>query len=271
MSANTQRFKDIRMPEHCSPDAVPLFLRHLAAYSFALNYVKDKIVLDVGCGDGYGTALLAREATRIVGIDLDPERIKAAQRQYLSDNITFLQMDIFRLNLEKECFDVVVGMQVVEHISNPPLFFDKIKYILKPGGTLILSTPNKKLRLGPREKPFNPDHVREYYRYEFETLLAQHFFRVQLFGIVGSQKAAEWERLRLHRNIISKIIKFDFLNLRRLIPKGLRKFARRYGWRERDEKRKLLAPTIASEDFKVGDGDIDNALDFIAVGQVKKF
>lgn len=257
--------ENIRIPKHYLPNGEPLFWRHLAAYNFASTYVKNKIVLDIGCGDGYGAALLARNASLAIGIDKNPIRINLARTQYSSSNLTFLKSDIFDSNFAERTFDVIVAMQIIEHILNPDAFFGKVKHILKSEGIFLVSTPNKKLRLKIDEKPFNLEHVKEYDKDEFEDLLAAFFSKINLVGIVGNYEANKWERLRLKRNLIRrlapKVLKLDFWNLRHLIPDHLRGFIIRDGRRVR----RSLGKKISLESFNIRGKNIEEALDFIGI------
>lgn len=119
------------------------FAWHLARYRFALPFVAGKRVLDVGCGEGYGSALLAEHAARVVGVDYSPAAIRHASSAYRSEKLTFRVADATELQEDLGLFDVVTCFEVVEHVEQDEKLFAGVAGLLTPGGTLLLSTPNK--------------------------------------------------------------------------------------------------------------------------------
>ena len=89
------------------------------AYEFAVSYIQGKKVLDVGCGNGYGTALMAKSAREIVGLDYDAETVEKNKAAYSSlSNISFKQAFIPPVPLEAASFDVITAFQFIEHIES---------------------------------------------------------------------------------------------------------------------------------------------------------
>ena len=143
----------------------PLFAadlsRHVVAYQFAQEYVRGKCVLDAGCGDGYGTHILAQTAARALGVDRSTEAMAAAAQSYQHPNLSYRVCELPRLADLGECFDVVCNFQVIEHLIDPRPFLRAAHAVLRPGGSLIVTTPN---RLKSNDE--NPYHVHEYVAHE---------------------------------------------------------------------------------------------------------
>ncbi|MEO0234873.1 MAG: class I SAM-dependent methyltransferase [candidate division WOR-3 bacterium] len=167
-------------------ESFPLLIFHKMSYELIQDYVKDKIVLDFGCGYGYGSQILKKYAKKVVGVDLSPDVIKIAREKYGQENLEFLLIDKLEkkgLMFQDKNFDVVVAFQVLEHIENIDLFFFEMKRILKDDGILILTTPNSNLRLLPFQTPWNHHHIIEFNYYELDSILAKYFDFYKIFGI----------------------------------------------------------------------------------------
>ena len=158
--------------------AEALFHEHEERYVFAGQYVSGKDVLDVACGTGVGTAFLrAAGARRVWGLDIDGDAIAFAKARYLE--CEFLQCDATYLCLPDNSVDVVVSFETLEHLNNQREFLMECRRVLRPGGTLVCSTPNLAIS---RWSASNPFHFREFYPTEFRELLASDFASVELFG-----------------------------------------------------------------------------------------
>lgn len=157
------------------------------------KYVKeDSLVLDVGCGTGFRTSKLKRKTKRITGLD-----IKNYVKEKFKSDFKLILGDGEKMPFKDKHFDFVTCWDVIEHIKKDDLFLKEIFRILKPGGLLLLSTPNKK-RLSNRliglfnkiEYPYylgsNPDdvgdivHIREYTEKELENLITKVGFKIKL-------------------------------------------------------------------------------------------
>lgn len=155
-------------------------LEHLHRYHVSLDHVAGRSVLDVASGEGYGSALLATRAARVVGVDLSHEAVAHAQAQYRSDNLQFRVGSASSLPLESSSFDVVVSFETLEHLSEHDEMLTEIARVLKPDGLLILSTPDKKYYTDQRNHQ-NPFHVKELYREEFRSLVLRYFPNVEFY------------------------------------------------------------------------------------------
>jgi 2-polyprenyl-3-methyl-5-hydroxy-6-metoxy-1,4-benzoquinol methylase len=118
------------------------FYAHLSIYNFAQEFVQDKVVLDAGCGSGYGTYYLATHGAKTVcGIDIGEDAIRFATENYRCLNLKFIQMDCEKISFDKQSFDVVFSSNVIEHLDNYHAFLKGVKDVLKDDGIFILATP----------------------------------------------------------------------------------------------------------------------------------
>ncbi|MCJ7653165.1 MAG: class I SAM-dependent methyltransferase [Actinobacteria bacterium] len=220
------------------------YQRHLTAYELAANLAEGKKVIDVGCGEGYGPAMLARHAGQVLGVDIAPEVIGHAIRRYTSQNLSFRVMGVNRLEVPPQSFDLAVSLQVVEHLADVSGYFAEIARVLAPEGVALLSTPNR-LTISPgSSRPINPFHLREYTPQEFRDVLGGYFEGVEIRGLFH----ARWLKLN------EKVPLVDFIKFYEM-----KKYNPRY-WAHR-----LLAPLVSTADFRVGASGIENCLDIIAI------
>jgi SAM-dependent methyltransferase len=216
------------------------FRRHLAVYEWIAERVRGQRVVDMACGEGYGSEVIARTAGNVVGIDANPQAHEHARLRYRRLNLRF-ERDLVE-SFSESC-DAVVFLQTIEHVEDPGAILEHFKSMLSPGGVAYVSTPNL-LTLAPpgAEKSGNPWHVKEYRAAEFRDLCQKHFDRVELLGLYHARK------LRTHE------------------------LALRIGWDKVHKRLGLtrpfydrFTPAIAASDFMLGAGDLDRALDFLAV------
>lgn len=156
---------------------------HLHRYAVCRDFVRGLQVLDVGCGDGYGTALLGECAAAITGLDVDEESIGAASVLYgVPGKVLFQVGSAFELPFADGCFDVVTALEIIEHVTaeQQERLVSEIRRVLRPGGLFIVSTPNKPVY--NRYKPPNVFHLREFEKREFAMLLGKAFRHVHLLG-----------------------------------------------------------------------------------------
>jgi 2-polyprenyl-3-methyl-5-hydroxy-6-metoxy-1,4-benzoquinol methylase len=162
-----------------------VFSRHLFTYQHASNYVSDKVVLDIGCGTGYGSHVLAQRAKHVVGLDQDASAIAYCRKNYSRSNIEFMRADASALP-PTTMFDVVIFFQVIEHIADMDNFIGQVKKRVKPGGMILMTTPNSKQIAG--EPSLNPFHVNEMNYEEFSVFLGKHFRKFTIYGIGFASK-----------------------------------------------------------------------------------
>jgi SAM-dependent methyltransferase len=158
-------------------------LEHLHRYAFCLPYCRGKRVLDLACGEGYGSAMIASVAKSVVGVDASDEAVRNATAQYgcVSSQLEFRQGDASSLEFPDRTFDVVVSFETIEHLLAQEEMLKEIARVLTSGGLMILSSPDKKT-YSDQTGLHNEFHVRELYRDELESLVSRHFKRFRLLG-----------------------------------------------------------------------------------------
>jgi Methyltransferase domain len=242
------------------------FRRHLAVYEWIAARVGAQCVIDMACGEGYGSEVLARAAASVIGVDANPEAHEHARLRYRHANLRFERALVEGFS---EPADAIVFLQTIEHLRDPGAVLAHFRSLVggapRPesvsasarweGGTprseggvgrVFVSTPNV-LTLAPRgaARSDNPWHVREYRAEEFEALCRAHFSTVTLYGLFHARK------LRLHE-----------LALRA----GWDALHPRLGLTERFYGR--FTPAIASSDFVLrpaARARMERALDLLAV------
>lgn len=166
---------------------------HITRYESVVDLLKDKEVLDIASGSGYGSAILAEKAKKIYGVDVDADSVAYARKNYKKDNVEFIEGSAEAIPLDDNSVDVVVTFETIEHIQDYKKFLDEIKRVLRPDGFAIVSTPND------IEFPEgNHFHLHEFKQKELDDLLKQYFKNVHfsyqytwLFaGLMEESKAA---------------------------------------------------------------------------------
>ena len=167
-----------------------------------MGYTAGKKVLDYGCGSGYGTALISQGCQQITGIDVSAEAIAHAQSHFNAANLSYLQVrpaEEQPLPFTDASFDVILSFQVIEHVADVSIYLAEIERLLAPGGTAILSTPDRSGRLFSFQKPWNMWHLREYTQDQLKNELSGHFPRVTVKQIGGKQEVVGIELRRTQR------------------------------------------------------------------------
>lgn len=167
--------------ERMIPESTPGldFWNHLFRYEFAAKQVAGLRVLDIASGEGYGTSALAKVASSVVGVDISPEAVDHATMRYRLD---FRLGDAEKIPLENASVDAVVSFETIEHVASAGRFMDEIRRVLKPGGLVVISTPNPAKYLAGKLP--NPFHIHELSQEEFFTAVSERF---ELTGCYGQQ------------------------------------------------------------------------------------
>ena len=135
---------------------------HLHRYFFAAAIDDSSRVLDLGCGEGYGSAILAEKAKHVVGVDVDARVIEHASANYPLDNLEFRQASVLELDdLADASFELVVCFEVIEHIAEHDELLSLVRRVLAPGGLFLVSTPDREV-YSERDRYHNPYHVKEF-------------------------------------------------------------------------------------------------------------
>ncbi|WP_407662787.1 class I SAM-dependent methyltransferase [Mycolicibacterium helvum] len=150
------------------------FRRHEVVYRRLLDLCAGREVLEAGCGEGYGADLIASVAARVVAVDYDEATVAHVQARY--PRVTMLAGNLAALPLPDASVDVVVNFQVIEHLWDQPQFVAECARVLRPGGLLLMSTPNRITFSPGRDTPINPFHTRELNAAELEELLTDGGF-----------------------------------------------------------------------------------------------
>ena len=219
------------------------FRRHLVVYEWIAERVAGLEVVDMACGEGYGSAELAGRARAVVGVDANPAAHEHAVLRYRRENLRFERALVETF---AEPCDAVVFLQTIEHVQDPDAILEHFGTLIGAGGVAYISTPNL-LTLAPAgaQKSDNPWHVKEYRAAEFDALCRRHFGEVELFGLFHARK------LRLHELAIR--FGWDAIHPRLRVT---RPFYDRF------------TPAIATRDFRLRRAPperLQGALDFIAV------
>ena len=218
------------------------YRRHLAVYEWITERVAGGVVLDMACGEGYGSSVLAGTAASVIGVDGNPEAHEHARLRYSRPGLSF-EWGAVESYGEPGSFDAVVFLQTIEHVVDPAAVLAHFRGLLAPGGVAYISTPNL-LTLAPpgAAKSDNPWHLREYRAEEFAALCRGAFASVEMLGLFHARK------LRAHE--IALRLGWDRVHQRL----GLTE--RFYGW---------FTPAITSRDFALRADGLPRALDFLAV------
>jgi SAM-dependent methyltransferase len=216
------------------------YRRHLAVYEWIAARCAGLEVVDMACGEGYGTDVLARRARSVTGVDANPEAHEHARLKYTRPGVSF-ERDLIE-TYTREC-DAVVFLQTIEHVERPEEVLRHFRSMLRPGGAAYVSTPNL-LTLAPpgASKSDNPWHLREYRVEEFRALCASAFESFELYGLFHARK------LRAHE--LALRVGWDRVHAALGVTKP---FYDRF------------TPAIAASDFALRTDGLERALDFVAV------
>jgi SAM-dependent methyltransferase len=145
---------------------------HMARYSLAHSHCQGKRVLDVACGEGYGSRLLKNwGATEVYGIDVSSDAISHAQKHFSGEGVQFYcaaAENLLQLLVDQK-FDLIVSLETIEHLENPEKFLSDLKCLLNPGGCIIVSCPNDNWYF-PLDTESNPYHLKKYQFEDFRSL-----------------------------------------------------------------------------------------------------
>ncbi|GAY12336.1 class I SAM-dependent methyltransferase [Pseudonocardia sp. N23] len=226
------------------PDENYWFRRHEAVY-LALASRCRGVVVDAGCGEGYGADLVAATADRVLALDYDEPALRHVAARY--PRVAPARVNLVALPVATGVADVVVSLQVIEHLWEQEVFVAECARVLRPGGAFLVSTPNRLTFSPGRDTPLNPFHSREFAPAELSGLLRGNGFR-------------EVELLGLHHG--PRLRGLDAAHGGSLVDAQVRAAV------AGTPMSPALAADVASvtvEDFVLGPGDLDGCLDIVAL------
>jgi 2-polyprenyl-3-methyl-5-hydroxy-6-metoxy-1,4-benzoquinol methylase len=217
------------------------FRRHLVAYEWIAARAHGRRVVDLACGEGYGSAVLARTAASVVGVEANPEAFEHARAKYTGERLRFERAMLETWRGDVDC---VVFLQTIEHVQDPDAVLERVRGLIGPRGVAYVSTPNV-LTLAPpgAERSGNPWHVREYRPEAFRALCERHFGAVDLLGVFHAR------RLRAHQFALERL-GWDAIHRRLRLTDPF--YAR-------------FVPALSVRDFRLRRGELSRALDLLAV------
>ncbi len=238
----------------------PLHQRLLKPYVVAHQWTKGDL-LEVGCGEGRGIECLLPAVSTYSAIDKIESAVGRLRERYPQGK--FVSGHLPPLPYPDASFDAVVSFQVIEHIENDILFLKEIFRILRPGGVVLITTPNRPMSLSR-----NPWHVREYTAGELTALAQTIFPNVEMKGISGNDKVMTYHER--NKRSVERIMRWDIFDLQHRLPAPLLRIP--YDYMNRRNRNKLqnaadeLVASISHEDYLVTN-NASSALDLFLVAK----
>jgi SAM-dependent methyltransferase len=232
-----------------------IFNRCLFAYHASRTMVSGSLI-ELGSGEGYGIQLLAPLAEKYLAVDKFDTDISG------HPNVEFRKMVFPSLTgIADNSFDYAVSFQVIEHIADDSAFVKEIHRVLKPGGRLLVSTPNR-----PMSLTRNPWHIREYTAEELKSVICTSFSQCEIKGVYGSKSVMEY--YDQNKASVARIMKYDIFNLQYRLPRKLLQIP--YDIMNRLNRRKLMSGnnkvvnSIKVDDF-ILKNETDHCFDLFAI------
>ncbi len=235
----------------------PTFQRHVAAYRLCAPLLPvgnpPTRVLDLGCGAGHSFSELAPRES--VGVDLDAAALAGQPRETVA-------ADMRALPFAGGSFASVLAVQSIEHVGDPERVVAEARRVLEPGGTAVWVTPNR-LTFGRPDEIIDPYHWVEYDAAQLYALLAPAFASVELRGIAGSPRYADFDRAEKER--MERVLRLDAFGLRRRLPRRARQRAYDAALTAARRRTSAAGAAITPEDFRLVTDGLDGVLDLVAV------
>ena len=232
--------------------------RHMIAYREAAKLISGR-VLEIGSGEGYGIKILSPLASEYLAVDKHQTPVEASFA-----NVRFMQCHVPPLPvIEDESMDFVITFQVIEHIKNDLFFLQEARRVLRPGGTLIMTTPNIKMSLTR-----NPWHVREYNPEQMKKLVWQVFPGAEIKGVYANEKVLKYHEE--NRKSVRRFTRWDILNMQYWLPRWILQIpydlANRLNRQKLHEANTGLVNDVQTSDFSLGPVS-DSCFDFFCIAK----
>lgn len=188
---------------------------HMARYQLAAPYCQDRRVLDVACGEGYGSlALKMLGAASVEGVDSSLDAINTARKLFGSTGVNYRTGDACKIDemFDKEEFDLVISLETIEHLTDPARFLAGLKRVAKPGAVIIVTCPNDNWYY-PNTDQSNPFHVRKYSFAAFRELTSSVLGNDAVWGygvpMIGFGNVTDGE-LSVRDRLLGQAMMLDF-------------------------------------------------------------
>ena len=244
---------------HLDPSENVVYQRHLLAYKEAAKIISGT-VLEIGSGEGYGITELAPISDKYIAVDkydtYIPDVLKGEH------DIVFIQSEVPPLkNIEDNTIDYVITFQVIEHIEDDERFLKEIKRVLKPGGKLIMTTPNSLMSLTR-----NPWHIREYSPTQMTSILKSIFSVFEVKGVFGNEKVMDY--YQKNKISVQKITRWDVLNMQYWLPRWLLQIPydilNRFNRHNLQDNNEDIVNTVKFTDYSINNSS-DKCLDHFVI------
>ena len=244
---------------HLDPSENVIFQRHLLAYKEAARFVSGT-VLEIGSGEGYGVIELAPKSNKYIAID--KYDLPISEKLKSNNNIEFKKMNVPPLRgIEDNSIDFVITFQVIEHIQHDDKFVKEIYRVLKPGGKMVLTTPNLLMSLSR-----NPWHIREYTPQSMKDILKRSFDNIEMKGVYGNEKVMQY--YNENKKSVERIRKWDIFNLEKNMPRWLLQvpydILNRFNRHKLQDKNKNLVDEVKYTDYSILEMT-DQCLDYFCI------
>lgn len=237
-----------------------VWLVHKKTYEFASAKIKNKKNLDIGCGNGYGSFLLANYGKSTLGLDIDKPSIDYAKDHFPQKNLQFINSSLENFKTTK-IFDSATCFQTIEHIKDTDVFIKKINSLLHKKGIVLFSTPNSQ-----HNHVVSPYHVKEYSPEEFKKMLGKYYAKVKIYGIYGSIKI---ENLITEKNkIAERIYRLDVFKTSDLLPVSIKSIIYSLGSKIVGvfiKKQNMSFANITTDDYLITEKITNKCSDLIAI------
>jgi SAM-dependent methyltransferase len=231
----------------------PTWKRHVAAYRLCEPFLPQGRILDLGCGTGHSFHLLAPRET--VGVDLAAEALAGQERETVV-------ADMRDLPFAEDSFAGLISVQSLEHVTEGDRVVAEARRVIEPGGVAVFHTPNR-LTFARPDEIIDPYHFVEYDPAQLRALCERSFAEVEIWGVFGSERyLALWAA---QTRTLDRVLGLDPLRLRRLVPRRVRMFLYDLLLTLFRRKETPEEAAIEVEDFRLGQDDLDAALDVVAV------